>query len=208
MSNCKMSLVVLCVTSATLVYPASARAQYFEGSGVLGLTQPPEVCLDFFPDSGEYPLGLGTLGNWGGFQEGDRIHAAGVLVACGGPCTDEGRCFDPSDSVFVAWPIIPTVSEWGMIALGLLVLVAGTIVIRTGKRYCSSLGVFGVLFLLALCASSFAQDPLPAQKVDRMLQVHTTPTTCSSASKQVHRKPRATLCTPPPERSRSNRTVS
>ena len=46
-------------------------------------------------------------------------------------------------------PPIPTVSEWGTIALGLLVLVAGPIVIRAGRRYCSSAGVFGVLFLLA-----------------------------------------------------------
>ena len=49
-------------------------------------------------------------------------------------------------------------------------LVAGTIVIRTGKRSCSSSGVFGVFFLLALGASSFAQDSLIAQKVNRMLQ--------------------------------------
>ena len=153
MSKCKMSLVVLCVTSATLAYPGSAGAQYFEGSGVLALAQPPEVCFFFFPDSGEFPLGLGTLGDdWGGFQLGDHIHVAGVLVACGSFCTFEGLCFE-ADSVIVAWPIIPTVSEWGMIALGLLVLVAGTILIRAGRRYYSSARVFGVLFLLALSGS-------------------------------------------------------
>ena len=70
----------------------------------------------------------------------------------------------------MAWPIVPTVSQWGMIALGLLVLVAGTIVIRSGKRDCSTAVVLAVLFLPALCASSFAQDPLITQKVDRMLQ--------------------------------------
>ena len=163
MSKYKMSLVVLCVASATLANPSSASAQFFEGSGVLGLSQPPEQCFVFFPDSGEYPLGLGTLGDdWGGFQIGDHVHVAGVLVACGGPCVFEGLCFEPDDIVIVAWPIIPAVSEWGMIALGLLVLVAGTLVIRTRKRYGSPGGVFAVFLLLALCPTSFAQDPLVA----------------------------------------------
>lgn len=168
MSNFKMSLVVLCVASATLAYPGSAGAQYFEGSGVLGLTQPPEVCLGFFPDSGQFPLGL--LGDWGDFQLGDHIYAAGVLLACGGFCSDEGLCFDPDNSVFVAWPFVPAVSEWGLIALGLLVLVAGTIVLGRRKRYWLSGIAFRAFFPLALCASSFAQDPLVAQKVERMLQ--------------------------------------
>ncbi len=168
MSNCKMSLMVLCVGSATLAYSASARAQPFEGCGVLRVTGV-EPCLRFFPDSGEFPLGLGRLtgDGWGNFQEGDRIHAAGLLVPCGGFCTFEALCFDADSVIGVC---LPSVSEWGMIALGLLVLVAGTIVIRTGKRYCSSAGVFGVFFLLALGASSFAQDSLIAQKVNRMLQ--------------------------------------
>ncbi|MCH7596106.1 MAG: IPTL-CTERM sorting domain-containing protein [Planctomycetes bacterium] len=176
MSKCKMSLVVLCVASATLAYPGSAGAQYFEGSGVLRIAGT-EPCLLFFPDSGEFPLGLGTLGDWGGFQEGDHIHIAGVLLPdCGGFCTFEGLCFDDNDSVIVAWPIVPTVSEWGMIALGLLVLVAGTILMRSRRRYFSSVGVLGVLLLPALCASSFAQDPLVAQKVERMLQGQHHPT--------------------------------
>ncbi len=173
MSNCKMSLMVLGVGMATLVYSASARGQggeFFEACGVLGLTQPPEVCLGFFPDSGEFSRGLGRFSGWENFELGDHIHVAGVLFACGGFCTDEGLCFDADDSVIVVCPTIPTASEWGMIALGLLVLVAGTIVIRTGKRSCSSVGVLGVFFLLALGASSFAQDPLIAQKVNRMLQ--------------------------------------
>ena len=170
MSKCKMILVVLCVASATLGYSASAGAQYFEGSGVLGLSQPPEVCPVFFPDSGEYPLGLGRVGGWDGFDVGDHVYVSGELYACGGICTFEGRCFDDDDSVVVPWPFVPAVSEWGMISLGLLVLVAGTIVIRAGKRYGSSGGALSVFFVLALCASSFAQDPLVAQKVDRMLQ--------------------------------------
>ena len=86
MSKFKMSLVVLCVTSAMLACPDSARAQFFEGSGVLGPT-PGEPCVAFFPDSGEFPLGL--LSDWGDFQLGDHIYAAGVLVACGGFCSTE-----------------------------------------------------------------------------------------------------------------------
>ncbi len=133
--------MLLCVGSATLAYSASAGAQLFEGCGVLGLTQPPEECLAFFPDSGTLPRGLGRFGGWENFELGDHIHVAGVLVACGGFCTDEGLCFDADSVIGVCLPI-PTISEWGMIALGLLVLVAGTIVIRTGKRYRYPAGTF------------------------------------------------------------------
>ena len=134
MSNCKMSLMILCVATATLVYSASACAQdgeFFEGCGVLRV-KGIEPCLLFFPDSGEFPRGLGRFSGWENFELGDHIHVADVLIACGGFCTFEGLCFD-DDSVIAACPTIPTVSEWGMIALALLVLTAGTMVIPRRK---------------------------------------------------------------------------
>lgn len=139
-----MSLIILCVGSATFTYTESARAQFFEGCGVLYITHP-EECLAFLPDSGEFPGGL--LGDWGGFQDGDRVLVSGVveIPKCGTFCNVIG-CFLDGNTVDVCPAIIPTVSEWGMIALGLLVLVGGTIMIRTGKWSRCSVSVFGVFF--------------------------------------------------------------
>ena len=115
MSNCKMSLMVLCVGSATLAYSASARAQPFEGCGVLYLTHP-EECLAFLPDSGEFSGGL--LGDWGGFQQGDRVFVSGVVNVpeCGTFCNVDG-CFLNGNTVDVC-PAIPTLSEWGNDCIG------------------------------------------------------------------------------------------
>jgi hypothetical protein len=128
-----MSLAVLCVASATLANPSSASAQFFEGSGVLRLTTIGEPCLVFFPDSGEFSLGLGILADdWGGFdQVGDRIHVAGVLLpGCGGFCTFEGLCFEPDDIVIVAWPIIPAVSFFGLLVIAASMIAAGAWIMK------------------------------------------------------------------------------
>ncbi len=165
MSNCKMSLMVLGVGSATLAYSASARAQPFEGCGVLALT-PGEPCLAFFPDSGEYPGGL--LGDWGEFQQGDRVFVSGVVEECGSWCTIDA-CFMEGNTVDVC-PAIPTASEWGMIALALLLIIGGTIVIRTRKRYRYPAGTFAVFLLLPVSAPVLGQQVSIAQKVNNMLQ--------------------------------------
>jgi len=164
--------MIMCTGMATLGFAGNARAQSFEGCGVLGLTQGPEECLEFFADNGEYPRGLGRLaGNgWENFQEGDHIYAAGQLESCGGICTDEGLCFEADSLIEICPPPIPTLSEWGMVVLVLLILAGGAIAIRNGKRIRYFACIFSAFFLLALCTFSFAQSPLIAQKVNRMLR--------------------------------------
>ncbi len=142
MSQRNMSLVVLGVGMVVLLCSVRAAAQegeFFEGCGVLGITQP-EECLAFFPDGAESWYSIGELSDgepWGGFGKGDRIFVSGMVQPCASWCVS--ACFSKG-SIIEACGDVPAVSQWGIITLALLLVTAATIVMRNAKRYRPDVG--------------------------------------------------------------------
>ncbi len=156
MSQRNMSLLVLGVGMAVLLCSVKAAAQegeHFKGCGVLGITFP-EECLAFFPDGEKswYAIGQDFDGEpWGGYGEGDRILVSGMVRDCPSFCVS--ACFSKGTTI-ESCANVPAVSQWGIIALALLLVTGATIVIRNAKRYRHCTAVYAILLVCALRAFS------------------------------------------------------
>ncbi len=128
MSRYSICLMVLGVGAATLLSSSSARGQegeFFEGCGVVVSID--VGCVVFIPDNNPFPFGVWRFGGWEQFQAGDCICVSGIVEPCEHLC-DFFHCFLESSTLSAC---IPTLSNWGVITLVLLLITVGTIVIRT-----------------------------------------------------------------------------
>ncbi len=170
MSQNKVNLMAVGVVVVSILGAENAYGQevgFFEGCGKLRMTAGPEQCLAFFPDSGEYSRGL--LHAFPDFQEGDRVYASGLIIACGSFCSIHG-CLEADSTIAVCTtPPIPTTSTWGLAALGLLVLGSGAIVL-TRRGYRRTPPLVCALLLVAVAGTTSAQEVSVEQRVNRMLE--------------------------------------
>jgi len=166
MSRYRIGLMLLGVGTATLLNSGSARGQegeFFEGCGELVSID--VGCVVFIRDDMPFPFAIGRFAGWEPFQAGDCICVSGIVDPCQSVC-DFDYCFLETSILSAC---IPTLSQWGVIVLVLLLITVGTIVIRTRRRCPYPVCAFVLFVLLGISEPARAQEASITEQVDTML---------------------------------------
>ena len=110
---------VVCDTRAQWVGPSQFEVDWY----VLNTREPEELCLDVVTPLTS-PLSLGSLE-----RSEYGVTATLHITPWNGVCT-EGAVQDQTETTFRVTGPIPTVSGWGLIVMGLSMLVVGTVCVR------------------------------------------------------------------------------